>query len=301
MEKRIIEIYSALYNGPKKKKYLAEHKNIDVTQRTIENTIIKYPEDIIYDKELGAYRFNSLLPKFIPHTIFFQLFQESVGNQIIRNDFQSLAKSIRLQNNINISMIPTSELSILAQKIIMVEIAINSSCVLKIDYIGNSKPLEIKYVRPHKIITTNFTYYLYGSYDDKNMKNIGEFRSLALNGISNITPEKYIKDEKFSIQGNGNAYGLFNKEHSIILKLEGAGANFFKREGQFSKANFDFISEEVDGNVIMKMYYNNVQEVVKLIQSWMPLISIHDNDKITNEIYNIIQENANKLITGFSK
>lgn len=298
MDKRIKSIYSELYTGSKKKKYLSEL--FDVTPKTIENTISKANEDITLDKTLGGYRFNTLLPKYIPHTVFFKLFQDSIGNQIIKNDFLSLSKLINQKENIDLPMIPTSGLSNLAQKIIMVEIAINTNCILKIDYLGNSKPLESKYIKPHKVIATGFTYYLYGSYDGRNEKNVGEFRSLAFNGIHSLSPIEYVKGESFSMEGIGNAYGLINKEKHITLKLEAASANFFKREGQFNKESFDFISEEIDGSVVMKMYYNNIQEVVKLIQSWMPLITIHDNPTITDEVYNIIIENTRKLTKGLN-
>ncbi|HIQ27082.1 MAG TPA: WYL domain-containing protein [Sulfurovum sp.] len=177
----------------------------------------------------------------------------------------------------------------------MAEVAINSNCIVQLDYLGNSKPLEKKYIKPHKIIATGFTYYLYVSYDSRNQENIGAFRSLAFNGMHSLSPLEYLKNETFLMEGSGNAFGLISKEKSITLKLEAASANYFKREGQFNKENFDFISEEIDGSVIMKMYYNNIQEVVKLIQSWMPLISVHDNETITDEVYRTILENAKRL------
>ena len=293
MDKRIKRIYSELYKTPRKKKYLAEL--FDVNPKTIENTINKYPDDIVLDKELGAYRFKTLLPKYIPHDIFFTLFQGSIGNEIIKNDFLSLSKMINLEEDLNFPMIPTQGLSSLAQKIIMAEVAINSNCIVQLDYLGNSKPLEKKYIKPHKIIATGFTYYLYVSYDSRNQENIGAFRSLAFNGMHSLSPLEYLKNETFLMEGSGNAFGLISKEKSITLKLEAASANYFKREGQFNKENFDFISEEIDGSVIMKMYYNNIQEVVKLIQSWMPLISVHDNETITDEVYRTILENAKRL------
>jgi len=295
MDNRIKHIYRELYKMPRKKKYLAEL--FDVNPKTIENTINKYPEDIILDKELTAYRFNTLLPKYIPHDIFFTLFQGSIGNEIIKNDFLSLSKMITKEESMNLPMIPTQQLSDLAQKIIMSEVAINSNCIVALDYLGNSKPLEKKYIRPHKIIATGFTYYLYVSYDSKNEENIGAYRSLAFNGMHSLSPVKYLKEETFLMEGSGNAYGLIGKEKDITLKLESSSANYFKREGQFNKDNFDFISEEIDGSVIMKMYYNNLQEVVKLIQSWMPLISIRDNERITNEVYETIIKNTKALTT----
>lgn len=299
MDKRIQTIYKELYKKPRNKKYLAEL--LDVNPKTIENTINRYPEDIIFDKELGAYRFKTLLPKYIPFDIFFTLFKESIGNEIIKSDFLLLSEMMNFGEEINIPMFSTQRLSSLTQKIIMAEIAINSNCIIELDYLGNSKPLEKKFIKPHKIIATGFTYYLYISYDSRNQENIGAFRSLAFNGMYSLSPVKYMKNETFLMEGSGNAFGLITKEKNITLKLEGASANFFKREGQFNKENFDFVSEEIDGSVIMKMYYNNIQEVVMLIQSWMPLISISGNDAVINEIYNIIRENVNRLTTSLSK
>ena len=294
MEKRTIYIYRELYKGAQKKKALAEL--CDVTPKTIENTISKHEDDIVMDKTLGAYRFKNLLPKYIPHDVFFQLFKESIANEILKNDFAHLSQLIK-QKDLDIPMIPTKGLSPLAQKIIMAEVAINTNCIVKLDYLGNSKPLETKYIKPHKIISTGATYYLYVSYAQQNEENIGAYRSLAFNGMHNLEAVAYLKNESFRVDGIGNAYGLITKEKSITLKLEAASANYFKREGLFTKENYDFISEEIDGSVIMKMYYNNIQEVVKLIQSWMPLITIKDNSEITQSVYDTIAQNTERLIS----
>ena len=271
-----------------------------MTPKTIENTIGKLEEDIIMDKALGAYRFRNLLPKYIPHDVLFRLFKESIANEILKNDFEHLSQLIT-QKDIDIPMIPTKGLSPLAQKIIMAEVAINTNCIIKLDYLGNSKPLETKYVRPHKIISTGATYYLYVSYDRRNEENVGAYRSLAFNGMHNFEAVEYCKGESFKIEGIGNAYGLITKEKSITLKLEAASANYFKREGMFSKENYDFISEEIDGSVLMKMYYKNIQEVVKLIQSWMPLVTIEDEPGITQEVYKTIAQNTERLLSHKDK
>ena len=78
MEYRIKKIYKELYTGIKTKNELAS--KLDVNVKTIDNTISKYPEDIILDKNLGAYRFTSLLPSKIPNSSLFELFQDSIEN-----------------------------------------------------------------------------------------------------------------------------------------------------------------------------------------------------------------------------
>ena len=294
METRIKNIYGELYQGVKSKKYFAALYG--VTTKTVENTIAKVTEDIVYDKKLGGYRFSSLLPKYIPHDIFFKLLQHSVSNEIVKHDFYTLSEMIKEKEDINLPMVPTSTVSSLAQKIIMLEVAIRSNCIIEIDYLGNDRPLEKKYIRPHKINTSENSYYLYGSYDKRNERDVGCYRSLAVNGMHTISPIAYVKEETFYMNGIGNAYGIITKEKSITLMLEGSSANYFKRERQFNKEQFDFISEEVDGSVLMKMYYNNLQEVVMLLQQWMPFISIEDTKKITEEVYAIIQKNTKRLM-----
>lgn len=293
METRIKTIYRELYKGPKKKKYFAEL--FDVTTKTIENTMMKCVDDIVLDRSLGAYRFKNLLPNYIPYETFFYYFEGSITNQIIKNDFSSIGQLIQSQNEFNLPMLNTSKLSTFAKRIIMGHVAINSSCILEVDYVGNSKPLETKYVKPHKVITTGFTYYLYCSYEERNGENIGEYRSLAFNGISRIESIEYIKDAKFIIEGEGNAYGLIDKDKFVTLNLSPSSANFFKREGQFKNPSFDFVFEDADGAVTMKMYYNNIHQIVQLVQRWMPQISIIDNPEIANKVFSTINNNFKEL------
>jgi hypothetical protein len=90
-----------------------------------------------------------------------------------------------------------------------------------------------------------------------------------------------------------NAYGVLNKEKYVHLRLKSAAANFFKKEGLFNKDNFDFIAEEVDGSIDVKMYYNNIQEIVTLIQRWMPFINIQGD--LSEKVYENIKLNYEQL------
>jgi hypothetical protein len=44
-----------------------------------------YDLEIIFDKTLERYRFNTLLPKYIPYKVFYKLFQDSIVNNIIKD------------------------------------------------------------------------------------------------------------------------------------------------------------------------------------------------------------------------
>lgn len=285
MNKRIQRIYIELYKKPCTKQYFSEL--FSITSKTIENTV-KTIDEIIYDKQIAAYRFIDLLPQYIPYKIFLILFEDSIYNQLIKNDFQSIGRKL----NVDIPMFSTNNLSSLSKKIIRVTLALNHSCILKIKY-KSMKGIETKYIRPHKIVSTEFTYYLLASYDERNKKNIGEMRSYAFNAMLSLEPLTYLKNNNFKIEQSGNAYGFISKDSYLTLKLEERSANFFKREGQFNKTNFDFLSEEADGTIVVKMYYNNIDEIVRLVQSWMPQITILEDSEIVNEVYNKIEESHN--------
>jgi len=292
------QIYEELYSKVLAKEYLAtKHK---VSTKTIENTINGYlketPEDIVYDTKIAAYRFKNLLPHYIPYKVFFIYFESSIANKIIKEDFVFIGKVLNIQLDSNFPMIETASLSPLAQKLIKCTIAIKHNALLQIEYKGHKKDKQIKFVIPHKVTSTAYSYYLYGIYDKTNKENIGESRSFALTGMGSITPVKYVKDQKFDIGGVGNAYGMIDKENYTMLKLEGNAANFFKREGLFQEDIYDFVTEEADGSVIVKMYYSHLDEVVHLLQRWMPLIEINDSSTVTKKIYEKISENYRKLI-----
>lgn len=288
MKKRIKCIYTELYGGLKTKVYFAELYG--VTTKTIENTVAKAEGDIVFDRKLGGYRFKNLLPKYIPHDVFFRLLRNSISNEVIKQDFAFLAKKIQ-KKELDLPLISTHDLSSMVQKIIMAEVAIRFNCVIQMRYLGNKGEVEDKFVRPHRINTSTNTYYLYGEYDARNPKNVGEMRSFAINGIQSILPIEYIKDGGFFQEGHGNAYGMISKEKSVRLRLRGAAANNFKREGWANKEVFDLLHEEPDGNIIVLMYYNKMAEIMKLIQFWMPLITIQDERDIAEKVYGEIQKN----------
>ncbi|BDY14006.1 helix-turn-helix transcriptional regulator [Hydrogenimonas cancrithermarum] len=294
MENRIKGIYEALYEGVKNKQYFAQRYN--VTTKTIENTVAKTEGDVIYDRKLGGYRFAFLLPKYIPHDLLVELLQNSIGNETAKHDFLTLSRLLKEREGVHLPMIPTSLVSSLTRKLIMLEVAIRSNCVIKVNYVGNEKPMEEKYIRPHRINTSENSYYLYGSYDARNKKNIGEYRSFAVNSMHDIAPVEWVKGESFFMEGTGNAYGVITKERFVMLKLTGNSANYFKRERQFSKEQFDFIAEETDGTVLMKMYYNNLQEVIKLVQQWMPHMIVDESAPERTEVYAAIKANFDKLV-----
>jgi len=293
MDSRIKGIYSDLYQSPQTKVALAERYG--VTTKTIENTVEKMDGDVVYDRSLGAYRFAGLLPKYIPHNRFFHLLKESVGNKIIKVDFEKLAEKIKDKEELNLPLIPTRIFSPLVQRIIMLEVAITSNCVVRFD-LKKGEGFETKYVQPGQVFSSGFTYYLRGVYDERNEKNPGEARSFALNNIHHATlqPVEYVKNGRFRIEGLFTPYGEIKSDRFVLLELTGMATDYFKREGLMEGQYFDFVSEEVDGTVLVKMYYANLFEIEQLVTKWMPLIHVHDT-KIAHTVYDAILQKAQTL------
>jgi len=129
-------------------------------------------------------------------------------------------------------------------------------------------------------------------------ENVGKERQFAFNGIEYIEPIEYLKNEVFKSNNDGNAFGSFDNEKIIKLKLKDAAANFFKREGLFETHSFDFLSELSENMIEINMHYNNKLEVVKLIQQWLPLITIDDDSKDAQEILNKIKQNYQNFINS---
>ena len=286
MELRKIGIYNQLFKRLSTKQELADLFN--VSTKTIENTI-KECEDIVYSKKLGSYHFKDLLPKHISYQNYFILFKDSVANPIIKKDFLTISSS--LHSKFNDTMIETSQLSELSRKIIRTEIAINHNCVLKVEYIGNDKPKEEKYIQPRQIFTNGSVYYLSLIYDKRNKEKIGKERQFAFNGIESIEVVEYQKDIVFRSEEDVNAFGSFKNAKTIRLKLQDAAANFFKREGLFETNNFRFLSELTTNEIEVEMKYNYKLEVVKLIQQWLPQITIVDDSTEAQEILEDIKRN----------
>jgi len=290
MLEREIKIYNLLFNQIRSKQELADFFN--VTTKTIENSIKKC-DDIVYSKKLGGYHFKDLLPKYISFQNYFTLFKDSISNNIIKKDFINISSTFHTNNN----MIDTKLLSILSQKIIKTEIAINHNCILKVKYLGSKKDKEIKYIEPKQIFTNGYTYYLAVIYDKRNKENSGKERQLAFNGIESIEPVEYIKDKSFRSYKQYNPFGSYDNAKKIRLKLLNEASTFFKREGFFETDNFKFLSEISTNEIEIEMKYIYKTEVIKLIQQWLPLIAIIDESDEAQNIKEEIKSNFEKFIS----
>jgi len=297
MKTRMLKIYKELYRLPQNKIYFSEL--FDITTKSVENTMKKYDNDIVYDRKLGKYRFRTLLPSLIPVETFFLIFKDSVANELIKKDILTISTLLSHNSESLVRLIVTEHFSPLVKHIIMSHIAIGHNCTLKITYTSIKKPTETKYIRPHKITSTGYIYYLFASYDKRNKNSIGEFRSFAFNSISDMTAVEYLKDEHFSIDGKGNAYGMIDRDKSVLLKLKPFAASFFKRERQFEREEFEFVSEDINGDVLLKMYYNNLDEIVYLLQQWMPLIEVEEESLEKKDVYRLIKNHCKELLGDF--
>lgn len=294
MEARKIGIYNQLFKKLCTKQELATL--FEVSIKTIENTI-KTCDDIVYSKKLGSYHYKKLLPDFISYQNYFTLFKDSVANPIIQKDFLKIGVS--LHNKFNETMIETSQLSELSKKIIKVEIAINHNCVLKVVYMGSDKPKEEKYIQPRQIFTNGSVYYLSLIYDKRNKEKVGKERQFAFNGIESIEPVEYLKEITFRSEEEVNAFGSFKNAKTIRLKLQNAASNYFKREGLFETNSFRFLSELSTNEIEAEMRYNYKLEVIKLIQQWLPQITIVNNSDEAKEILEEIKKNYQTFIDSF--
>ncbi|MDD2639488.1 MAG: hypothetical protein PHS65_00655 [Arcobacteraceae bacterium] len=292
MNERIKTIYTYLYE---RSEYCTKAKlaNIfDINPKTIENTLKPLNDEIVFDKILERYRFNTLLPKYIPYKVFYKLFQDSIVNNIIKEDFLKIEETINSSENA--LMIETSKLSKIAQRIIMFSIAMNDNCMLNIEYTKpGSNEIENKFVQPNTIFTNGFTYYCYVTYDEKNKKDVGKQRTLAFTRIGNIKANTYITNKVFKIEQKGNAFGPFNKENYVLLEFDRLSSSFFQMEKMFDSGQYEIIEMDMKtGIYIVKMYYNNLEiEVLKIIQQWMPHIKVHPTDENKDLIYENIKRN----------
>ncbi len=291
MELRKIGIYHQLFKKLCTKQELADL--FSVSTKTIENTV-KECEDIVYSKKLGSYHFKDLLPNHISYQNYFTLFKDSVTSSIIKKDFLTISSS--LHSKFDETMIETSQLSELSRKIIKIEIAINYNCTLKVEYVGNSKSKEDKYIQPKQIFSDSSMYYLALIYDNQNKKDVGKERQLAFNGIEAIEPIEYLKDTIFRSEKKYNAFGSYDNAKTIRLKLHESSVNFFKREGLFETNSFRFLSEISTNEIEIEMTYNYKLEVVKLIQQWLPQITIVDDSEEAQVVIQEIKDNYQTFI-----
>jgi hypothetical protein len=294
--KQITQILKELYHLPTGKEKLAELLNVKTT-KTIENNILKYnkmeettDKEIIYDMKLRKYRFNISLPSFVPSNIIFTYMSKHINNTYIKDDFIDVLHYVEndTKNKCDTTLIPTQKLSPLLQKIIQVELALKYNMSIKMDYLGNRGDLEIKYIKPHHIYFNGYTHYLYASYHEDNIVNIGEMRTFSLNGIKSLEFHK-LEDETLSRKIIGNAWGEYT--NSIILHISGSAAIYFRRENIFNDSQFDLMSLEDDNSLIVKMHYKNENDIINLMQKWMPNITIHKHSEVSDRIYQKIKEN----------
>lgn len=157
-------------------------------------------------------------------------------------------------------------------------------------------------MQPNTIFTNGFTYYGYIIYDEKNEKNVGEQRTLSFSRIGNIKADTYITNKIFKIEQKGNAFGPFSKDNYVLLEFDGLSSNFFLSEKMFDTGQYEIIEMDIKtGIYIVKMYYNSLDiEVLKIIQQWMPHISVHHTDKNRNLIYKKIKTNFLELDKKFA-
>ena len=133
--------------------------------------------------------------------------------------------------------------------------------------------------------------------DELNKKDVGKTRTFAFNGMQDIEVVKYTNNIPFLKEQKGNAFGSFKKDRFVILHLNQKVAHFFKRESLFSDDAYELIDEELDG-ITIKMYYNQEFEIVKIVQQWMPNITIQNNLELKNKIYGYINKNLTNLLNS---
>ena len=297
MQERKIKIYNELFLQICSKQYLAE--KFEVTTKTIENSI-KSCDDIVYSKKLGAYHFKDLMPFYISYQNYFDLFKENLVNPILKKD---MIKSIgSLEEDLNSIMVETEPLSELSKKIIRANIAINHQCIIKIDYPRDGTPQQDKYIKPKQIITFDAIYYLTFEYDKKNKTKGLEERPFAFNGIQTIKEVEYLKDSKeFRTNYIGNSFGTVDEANKkVTLKLHGHASYFFMREGLFESPYYKFIKADSKGDrLTMEMIYNDEIEVSKLVQQWMPLISVVNDSDDAKKVLERIKKNYGEFLDGF--
>ncbi len=279
-----IRLYDLILESPKSKEALAEYFN--VTTKTIENKT-KILEDILYNKKISKYTTSKLLPSQITYRFFTDIILMNVENESLNNDF-TLVKNKNI-DTINF-LLETKELSETAKTLIMLQIAINHSCIISFDYKGNSKGVEKKFVKATQIISSHNKYYLYGIYDKKNRVNVHESRTFDITSITNIESYEYKKNEIFKTSHNGNAFGKYSNKKFALLTFNNEAANYIKRKRPKSMY-YEILKETFGGEgVEVKYYYVSEKELLRLLKSWMPHVRFTNNDLLKDKIMKSIND-----------
>lgn len=275
--------------------YISDTNQYIQKEDNIENLIDLNEKEIIYDKSLKKYRFNTLLPNFISYGVLISYLGETINNTIFAEDFKTI-KHFSSNNECikNLELIKTSTLSTLMQKIIQFKLSLQLNYSLKIEYKKNGKS-ETKYINPHSLINSGGIHYLYATYHTDNISNIGEYRTFALSGIISIVA-KEISTEKLFEKAEGNAWGAYDENNFVLLKLKGKAANFYKREGFQQSSALTFVSEEPDESIQVKMLYAHEQNIVNFIQKWMPFATIAKDSELKERIFGQIKDNYINLV-----
>jgi len=272
-------------------KYIKENRK---NNNYIEQLINLEKEEIAYDTSIKKYRFNTLLPSFIPYETLLSYLGENIDNFYFIEDFNFMQNFI--QNNeciLNLELIDTSMLSSLLQKIIQLKLALQMNYSIKIKY-QKGNDVETKYINPHTLINSNGIYYLNATYHEKNISDIGEPRTFALSGIISIIAFMRSKDKLFQ-DVKGNEWGAFENNKFVLLKLKNKAAYFYKREGLAQSNELSFITEEVDGSIQVKMYYANEQAIINFIQKWMPYVTFIKDFEMRDRVLKEIKTNLYEL------
>ena len=289
MTKREMTFYRKLYVRPRSKRELAEL--FSVSTKTVDNTAAKLSEDIIYDRKIGTYRFVKLLPRWIPVDTFLKVFSTLLDDKALNTDLL-LAGTESIK-----AILETGTLTPLTKNILKAEVAIGSYCIIEMQYGGVDKPPEMKIVRPHKVFGYRGTHYLHATYDERNGKNPGERRTFSFSGIESIEAIEFVpaKKESFRMEGEFSPYGEIDRQRHILLRISGQAAGYFRRERLFATGEYEYVSEEADGSLLTKKYYNSDEEVVRLVQSWMPDIEILGDMDFRRKVLGEILDNASRL------
>jgi len=290
MDQKLFLLYDLIPRRLFSKNELAA--KLGVTTKTIENKIKLTNGDIVYRQKLGAYHFASTLPKMISLKFLFEIISNSIENVDLSHDLKILSAFSKNTN----TLIETSTLSEILQTLVSLQIAINHNLVLSINYIGNDNINKNKIIQPNQIIYSNNKHYLYITYDKKNKKNIGEKRTLFINSISNIKKERYEQNSTFQTNYRGNAFGKYLNDKYAELVFCDAAARYIKRE-HIQSMHYEIIKEDFSGNkVFVKYYYNNILELILLLQTWMPSVYFVKNDEFAKDIYKKIENNFQTVL-----
>lgn len=298
MDKKLLKIYNELFTSLKSKDELA--KILKVSTKTIENKVKLSEGDIEHSKKNSGYIFKNLLPKYISIKHFNEILIKYIANNSLKDSAQYIQKEIIHENEFG-ELVNTEKLSDLVKTLIKLQIAINYNCVLSVSYKGNKKAVQTKFIKPNQIFVANGSFYLYLKYADQNKKDINMPRTFQLNSIDNIQAIEYKKDEIFQTYDEGNAYGRYNDNtKSVKLIFKGAAAMYLKRE-RLNSLKWEFIEESFDNTTLtIKLYYNEEVELIKLIQSWMPLVTFVKEDELSTKILTAIKKNYENILFSSS-